>query len=265
MSFFAAAALTLGARLLAEVVVGVAEGVRPGAMHDIVTWGAAFAVSSLIFLFVIVRVWVPEESLRIVLALRPVAAVPCLLATIAGAAMYAPVARLNELAARRFPLSAEDQETMAKMLDTSTPASRLSLFIGAAIAIPLASEIFFRGAIYGRLRHERSESIAVFATTAYFVLANFDPRNMVAMLVLGATLTWLRARTGSTVPAMLAHAAFYAVPHGLPLFGRVVPEDADWSVRWVAGGALVSVFLIAVALVYASKSDACRTARAIDA
>lgn len=264
MSFFAAAALTLGARLLAEVLVGAAEGVREGAVHDIVTWGAALAVSSLIFLFIIVRVWTPEESLRTVLALRPVAAIPCVLAAVAGAAMYPPIARLNELAARRFPLDQADQETMAKLLDTSTPASRISLFFGAALAIPLASEIFFRGAIYGRLRHERSESLAVFATTAFFVLANFDPRNMVAMLILGSTLTWLRARTGSTVPAMLAHAAFYLVPHGVPLFGRMVPEDQDWSVRWVVGGAAIAVVAIGGALAYANKSQACATARAVD-
>ncbi len=265
MSFFAAAGLTLAARLLAEIVVGLAEGARPGAAHDIVTWGAAFALSHVLFLFVIVRVWVPEESLRTVLALRPVSIVPCVLAAIAGAAMYPPVARLNELVARRFPLSPEDQETMAKLLDTSTTGSRVGLLVAGAIVLPLASEIFFRGAIYGRLRHERSESLAVFATTAYFVLANFDPRNMAAMLILGAVVTWLRARTGSTVPAMLAHVAFYAVPHGLPLVGRVVPEDYEWSLRWVAGGGTAALVCVAAAWVFASKSEACTTARAVDA
>lgn len=265
MSFFAAAGLTLAARLFAEVVVGIAEGVRPGAAHDIVTWGAAFALSHLLFLFIIVRVWVPDESLRTVLALRPVSAVPCVLAAIAGAAMYPPVARLNEIVARRFPLNAEDQETMARLLDTSTNASRVGLLVAGAIVLPLASEIFFRGAIYGRLRHERSESLAVFATTAYFVLANFDPRNMAAMLILGAVLTWLRARTGSAVPAMLAHVAFYAVPHGLPVVGRAVPEDFDWSLRWVAGGAALALACCGAALLFASKSEACTTARAADA
>jgi membrane protease YdiL (CAAX protease family) len=265
MSFFAAAVLTLAARVLTDTVVSLADGARPGAMNDIVTWAAAVALAYLLCVFVIVRVWAPEESLRSVLGLRPINAFPCLLATIAGAAMYPPVARINEIVARKFPLTSDEQDALAKLLDTSTPGSKVGLLLATIVIIPVASELLFRGAIYGRLRRERAEGLAVFGTTAYFVLANFEPQRMVAMLALGAAVTWLRARTGSLVPALCTHIAFYAMPNVLPLFGRPIPEDYDWSLRWVMGGAAVAVVSIVAALIFANKSESCTQARAVDA
>lgn len=264
MSFFAAAAVTLGARVLAEIAVGAAESLRPGASHDIVTWGGSFALAHLFVLFLVVRVWAPEDSLRAVLAVRRVGLAACGLAALAGAAMYPPLARADAWLGQRFPLSPDEQEHVARMLDTSTRTGRVGLLVTVALVLPIVSEIFFRGAVYGRLRRDKQESAAAFATTAYFVLASFDPRTMASLLALGTTATWLRARTGSVVPALFAHVAFFAVPVAPMLAGRELVDDGWWDRRWTAGGAAVALIALAVVFAGATRSEACRVARARD-
>jgi len=142
---------------------------------------------------------------------------------------------------------------------------RVGLVLVLAVVLPIVTELFFRGALYGRLRRDRTEGYAVFATTAFFVLATFDPRSMASALGLGAALGWLRARTGSTIPAVCAHVAFYLVPLAPVIVGGALKDDATWSMRLTLGGAAVAALALALALASASASDACRTLRAQDA
>jgi membrane protease YdiL (CAAX protease family) len=264
MSFLAAAGLTIGARLVLDLLRELAEAARPGAVGDIVTYGGAFAVAHLVFVFLVLRVYAPESSLREVLGLRRTSPALYVLAPLAGAAMYPPLARLDALVGHRFPTTPEEQELADKLVDTSTHSSRIGLFIVLVLVVPIVAELFFRGALFGRLRRERTEGVAVFAASAYFVLESFDPRSMASLLVLGAVLTFVRARAGSTIPAILVHVAFFAVPLLPVLRGGPLVDDGTWSRAWVAGGAIVAALALAVSLVLASRSDRCEAARAVD-
>lgn len=265
MSFFAAAGITLAARLVVDLLRDLADSARPGAAADIVTFAASFAIAHLFFIFVIVRIWSPDASLRAVLGLRRPPISTTALAAIGGAAMYPPLARLDSSIGQRFPLSPEEQALAERLGDTTGLVNRVGLAVTFLLVLPILSEMFFRGAIYGRLRRERSEGLAVFATTAFFVLSSFDPRTMASTLGLGAALTYLRARTGSCIPSMCAHVGFFATMVA-PMFATgELKDDATWSMRWVVGGAAVSLASLAAALASATASDACRIARAQDA
>lgn len=265
MSFLAAAGLTIGARLLLDLIRGVADAARPGAAGDIVTYAGAFAFAHLGFVFLVLRLYAPESSVRDVLGLRRTSAALYGLAPLAGAALYAPLARLDALVARGFPATHEEQELADKLANTSTMGARIGLLVGLAIVVPVVTELFFRGALFGRLRRERTESVAVFATSAYFVLESFDPRSMSSMLVLGAVLGLLRSRSGSTIPALLAHIAFFAVPLASVLRGGAIVDDATWSRTQVGGGVVVACAALAASFALAARGDPCARARALDA
>lgn len=265
MSFLAAAGLTIGARLVLDLLRELAEAVRPGAVGDIVTYAGAFAVAHLVFVFLVLRVYAPESSVRDVLGLRRTSPALYVLAPLAGAAMYPPLARLDSIVGRRFPTTQEEQDLADKLIDTSTHGSRLALFVALVLVVPIACELFFRGAIFGRLRRERTEGVTVFAASAYFVLESFDPRSMASLLVLGAVLSLVRARSGSTIPSLLLHAAFFAAPIAPSLRGAPVVDDAAWSPKWVIAGAITATLSLLASLVLASRSPAAQAARSRDA
>ena len=264
MSFLAAAGLTIGARLTLDLVRELAEAIRPGAVADIVTYAGAFTVAHLAFIFLVLRVWAPESSLRDVLGLRRTHPALYVLAPILGAAMYPPLARLDALVSRRFPTTQEEQDLAEKLIDTSTHGSRVALFFALVLVVPVVCEPFFRGALYGRLRRERAEGVAVFATSAYFVLESFDPRSMASLLVLGATLSLVRARAGSTIPTMLLHAAFFAPPLVPALGGGPVIDDGAWPVRVALAGAVVAIAALLATLWVTGRSERCEVGRALD-
>lgn len=265
MSFLAAAGLTIGARLLLDLIRGVAEAARPGAVGDIVTYAGAFAVAHLAFVFLVLQVYAPESGVRDVLGLRRTSPALYLLAPLAGAALYAPLARLDALIGRGFPTTHDEQELADKLVDTSTMGARVGLVLALVIVVPLVTETFFRGALFGRLRRERTEAVAVFAASAYFALESFDPRRMGSVLVLGAVLSLLRSRSGSTIVAMLAHVAFFAIPFVPVLRGGAVVDDHAWSRAQVAAGLAVACAALGASFALASRSGRCARARALDA
>src|SRR5207302_65468 len=88
----------------------------------------------------------------------------------------------------------------------------------------------------GGLRRGRVSSLAIVGTAIFFAASNLDPRSFPMLIVLGLLLTWLRSRSGSVIPATLAHVAFWAVPLAPLLFGR--QEIEVYPRSWIIGGAV---------------------------
>ena len=70
---------------------------------------------------------------------------------------------------------------------------------------PLAEELVFRGMLYGWLAGRWSNLVAFILSSLAFAAAHAEPLHILLVLPLGFWFGWLRWRTGSLVPTIVAH------------------------------------------------------------
>jgi membrane protease YdiL (CAAX protease family) len=84
---------------------------------------------------------------------------------------------------------------------------RLPLLLAVLVGAPVVEELLFRGLLWSALA-ERMPPRAVWATTTVaFAAYHMDPLHAVALLPTAAVLGWIRLRSRSVGPAILAHFA----------------------------------------------------------
>lgn len=84
----------------------------------------------------------------------------------------------------------------------------------ACVAGPFVEELTFRGFVFNALRRYMPVWVAVVLSSIVFGLAHAQPGNagaLVPLMVGGAVLALVYARTGSLIASMLTHAAFNSV------------------------------------------------------
>jgi membrane protease YdiL (CAAX protease family) len=257
LSFLAAMGWTVGGALLPALAVAITDEVRPGMSADLVNITACQLLMYSVLVLAMVRVYEPEARLRDVVALRRTAVIPMLLAAIAGAALSPALDAVDRLVQRRFPLTAEEIEQIDKLTTATTLAQRITILVAFVVVSPLCEALFFQGLIYGGLRRGRVSLLAVLGTMTLFAMWR-DPRTMASMVALGFVLTWLRSRSGSVVPALVASVTFYLVPVVPLLLGR--PDIDHYPLPWVLGGAALGSGATALAGWLFTRND-----RALDA
>ena len=78
--------------------------------------------------------------------------------------------------------------------------------VSIGLVAPVFEELLFRGLILqGFLRHY-SRPIAILASAALFAVAHLNPVQLIPPFALGVIYAWLRLRTGSLWPCVVAHA-----------------------------------------------------------
>jgi membrane protease YdiL (CAAX protease family) len=70
---------------------------------------------------------------------------------------------------------------------------------------PIAEELVFRGLLYGWLAGRWSNLVAFILSSLAFAAAHTEPLHILMVLPLGFWFGWLRWRTGSLVPTIVAH------------------------------------------------------------
>jgi membrane protease YdiL (CAAX protease family) len=70
---------------------------------------------------------------------------------------------------------------------------------------PVAEELVFRGLLYGWLAGRWNNLAAFILSSLAFAAAHTEPLHIVMVLPLGFWFGWLRWRTGSLVPTIVAH------------------------------------------------------------
>ncbi len=70
---------------------------------------------------------------------------------------------------------------------------------------PVAEELVFRGLLYGWLAGRWSNLVAFLLSSLAFAAAHTEPLHILLVLPLGFWFGWLRWRTGSLVPTIVAH------------------------------------------------------------
>ena len=96
----------------------------------------------------------------------------------------------------------------------------LMILVGA----PIVEEIAFRGLAYGAVRKRGlGTGWAITISAVLFALVHIEPTRIPLLLGIGLVLGWVRARTGSTGSAMIAHAMVNAPGALFLMFGEVTP------------------------------------------
>lgn len=119
------------------------------------------------------------------------------------------------------------------------------LTVAVALGPGVAEEMFFRGYMQTRLAQRYGPALAIAVAAACFGLLHFDLLHTPVAAVLGVFLGWTVERTGSIVPAMVAH----VVNNLVAVLTARVPLPTSPTVQWgILAGALLVVAAVAVAL-----------------
>ena len=92
---------------------------------------------------------------------------------------------------------------------------------------PFIEEIFFRGFVYGALKHRFGIRKAIFLSALFFSFLHTNPMGFFPILVLGLLLAYLYEKTGSLIPSITVHMLHNGVLLGL-LF--IVKEISKYRV-----------------------------------
>lgn len=183
-----------------------------------------------------------REPLR-AFALGPATRLQLLLGASLGVLLQLPAGYVSALIERRFPTPPEQLHAQLQQLLPSSTWMAVAMLVSAAVIVPFAEELFFRGALFTPLLRSGPESVAVVATSLGFVIAHAEPRNWLPLLLVAVVLGELRRRAGSIWPGICLHAAFNAATLLFVFVTRpreVKPTEASWQ------AALVGAILCAI-------------------
>lgn len=189
---------------------------------DIVTLGltqVAVYVVVLTALGVSLHVSGPRE----LLALRSTSLQLVFLGLLLGAALQIPATLLSSAVDHFFPMpEAVLRERMARITPRS-PAHAVAIFSVVAVLGPCVEEFFFRGGLFGALRHRHGALLTNAVTSLCFALGHLDTRLLLPLFVTAIAIAEVRERTRSIWPGLAVHAAFNATTLAA-VFGGATPE-----------------------------------------
>jgi membrane protease YdiL (CAAX protease family) len=262
MSTMAALGWTAASVLLLFFALSVTDSVKPRETVDVVNDAACRVLSYSALLFVIVRLHAPTSPLRFVFAMRKTSVLGSIAAVLAAAPLSLALSFVEDWTLRQAPLP-EDAERASHLPPLDTMGERAVCVVAFYLVVPIFEDLFFRGMIFTGLRRGRPEGPAL---TACAILAAAsgalgDPRFFPVVLILSLFVTWVRARSGSLVPAIAAHIA-YGIPEAALLLVR---KEYDVGPRVALGSVVASAVLAGVAGALFARDARVESARALDA
>jgi membrane protease YdiL (CAAX protease family) len=241
-----AAALTLGGVFAIGVVVSLIARSFPAAEH-----GLMLAVLVELAVYGAFAFWLQRdfEAPRAELGLGRVSLELLLLGAALGIALHGPADFVEAWVERWLPLPDFVLFERASRLSPSSISERAWLMLAAAGLVPLAEELFFRGALLAWVGRATTLGFAGWVSAACFTLSHAEPRSWPALGVVAGALGVLRWSSQSLLPCILLHATFnattLAVIYAQPResLGRSEPS---WLLFGVGGVLSVALLLRAV-------------------
>ena len=92
-------------------------------------------------------------------------------------------------------------------LGEASAAVTVVILLRVCVLVPLAEELFFRGALYAWLRNRLSPAWTIALTATAFGLMHQIPVFIPLAVLVGVAAGWIREKTGSVVVPIAAHAA----------------------------------------------------------
>ncbi len=229
-----------------------------GGYVDIVT---STALAALVFVGIslaVLRVHLPEVSLRDGLGLRPTASSLLFLGLALGLVLQIPATQLRGVVEARWPTPEEALAARAAMLSTETTAQMVAVLVSIACVGPLIEELFFRGALFVWLRRATTVAGAAVVTSILFTFAHPELRDWPSLLLVAAVIAHLRVSSGSLLPPLALHVGFNATTV-IAVFTGVssVSEPVHFELPVVVGSWMVlGAFVFAVQYVAVQSEDA---------
>jgi membrane protease YdiL (CAAX protease family) len=107
----------------------------------------------------------------------------------------------------RLPsLDGGNLEMINKALAEGDLAGRIVMLFAVCVIAPVIEELIFRGFLFQAAERAVNPWFAWVASSVLFAGYHADPIHVIAVLFTGLFLGWLRLRSGSVWPGMLAHA-----------------------------------------------------------
>jgi hypothetical protein len=245
-----------------RLVVSAFALVRASAL-DIVTLGAAQALAYVFCIFLMLHFHERGATLRQSLGLRPTHPGLGLVGIGLGLSLKIPAESLTAFSERFLPTPEAQLLSRAALYRTEDLGDVASLLIILCLVAPLVEELFFRGALYGRLA-KGSMSMAGVVSGLLFVIIHPDVRHWPALLVVAAVLSYLRVIGGSLLPCLGLHVAFNAVGLFALVTGAASPtRNLDVSPAWL-GASWLAAGLLLMLLVRLADNRAAVRARSED-
>jgi membrane protease YdiL (CAAX protease family) len=210
MSVMSALAWTTAAWFGLQGLVSGVAALRPGVQSDIVTLGGAAAIAFLLSTFGVLSVHARGLASRQALALRPTHPALLAIGVGLGVSLKLPAESLREVMEGLFPSNDAELLRRATLFRSDTLTEMLGLLIVVCLVGPLVEELFFRGALYGRMARA-SAPLAAATTGILFVLTHTDFRAWPSLVVVSCALSFLRMLGGSLLPCIALHVAFNTV------------------------------------------------------
>lgn len=138
-------------------------------------------------------------------------------------------------------LSLGSLERLGEAAD-STGLSFWVMALSTAVVAPVYEELLFRGYVFRGLSRSAGPGVAVGVSSLLFAGFHGDPLHAIAVLPMGLFLGWLRWRTGSIWPSMIAHGLNNAIWVGLAV------TQSAYEVSPIQGGIGLAVVLLGAAL-----------------
>lgn len=104
-----------------------------------------------------------------------------------------------------------EKQTVAldALLESLQPgAVAIAFVLTVAVVAPIGEELFFRGFVFNLLRNRLNMTSAVWLSAGLFALLHVSVKNFLPILLIGALLAWLYARTGSLWSSVVMHGTF---------------------------------------------------------
>jgi hypothetical protein len=214
----------------------------------------------MVCVFGIARVHAPTKTIGEILGAEPIGFGRTLVATTMGALSAIPFAALEDAIERHWPRSATDRDQIVHALASISHGARTAGAALSLVVLPIAFELFFRGAIFSTAAvTSRAKSAVGLATFTYalFFVASGDAigiQYLPLTCAVGAMCSVARAATGSLLGAVGAAIAYYAVDAAITFraFGTLDPLVTHVSTRtttpvsWVVGAAIGALACAAI-------------------
>lgn len=258
---------TMGSAACLFWLLQLSVSLRPSAATDVVQLGAVEALVFLLGVLGVLSLHGRDAPLLASLGIRPTHPALVILGVALGFASHFPAESIDILVERRLPGAAEDLAAEATLLSASSPLRLVLVLFVVACVGPLVEELFFRGALFGALRHTHGAIGAATVSGLCFVLAHISNyRKWPALAVVALVMSHLRAASGSLLPSLAMHVAFNAVTVLAFFTGQVSLGHAPTlDVVPTVAGSLVTVGLMLGVQFIAMRAEDARRGRAEDA
>jgi membrane protease YdiL (CAAX protease family) len=194
------------------------------------------------------------ERLRSGLALRLSHPVWVAAAAIGGLTVWTFPTWLAEQLMTWFPDSHSAIEIVSELLANSAGPGRVAIVFAIVVTAPLFEELVFRGYLWRLVCWIAPGWVALVVTTVLFAAFHMDAVHSIALLPTALYLGWLRLRSGSILPGIVAH----FVNNGVGVVAGILAPAAEATdslpLAWALAGAAFTVAVSAAAAMVVRRS-----------